>query len=304
MDLNDIVVFCEGRRDQELHGRGRRARRLPRSTVSRKLAQLEERLGVRLVQRTTRKLALTEIGEAYYVRCSRIVSDVLAAEQLVTDMQATPRGPALRITSSVDFSTLYLGGIVAEFLALHPEDQRRDRSDRSSLVDLIEDGYDLAIRFGQMPESTLIARRLCSISLLLVAAPGYLVRGVPKRRSKRLDSYDHCCSRRSSRNQTWMLYSGDQAHEFGRPARFASNNYGAVREVVTRRRWHRAALRLHDRARSRIGHLLLLRVARVADASDGGSTRSIRRPRPCRRAAARCFSIISRRRSFSPPWAR
>ena len=228
MDLNDIVVFAKVAETKSFTGAAD-ALGLPKSTVSRKLAQLEERLGVRLVQRTTRKLALTDIGDAYYERCARIVSDVVAAEQLVTDMQATPRG-RLRITSSVDFSTLYLGGIVAEFLAIHPEiNVEIEATER--VVDLIEEGYDLAVRFGPMPESTLIARRLCSISLLLVAAPGYLVRGVPKT-IEELDSYDHVLFTPGSRNQTWMLYSGDQAHEFGRPARFASNNYGAVREVA------------------------------------------------------------------------
>ena len=91
MDLNDIVVFTKVVETKSFTGAAD-ALGLPKSTVSRKLAQLEERLGVRLVQRTTRKLALTEIGEAYYERCSRIVADIHAAEQLVTDMQSTPRG--------------------------------------------------------------------------------------------------------------------------------------------------------------------------------------------------------------------
>src|SRR5215471_378869 len=144
MDLNDIVVFTKVVETKSFTGAAD-ALGLPKSTVSRKLAQLEERLGVRLIQRTTRKLALTEIGEAYYARCSRIVADVASAEQLVTDMQATPRG-RLRVTASVDFSTRYLGGIIAEFLAEHPDiNVELDGTDR--VVDLIEDGYDVAIRF-------------------------------------------------------------------------------------------------------------------------------------------------------------
>src|SRR6478752_4198040 len=106
MDLNDIVVFTKVVETKSFTGAAE-SLGLPKSTVSRKLAQLEERLGVRLVQRTTRKLALTEIGEAYYQRCARIVADVAQAEQLVTDMQATPRG-RLRITATVDFSTRWL----------------------------------------------------------------------------------------------------------------------------------------------------------------------------------------------------
>src|SRR5258706_8644512 len=171
MDLNDIVVFTKVVETRSFTGAAEQLG-LPKSTVSRKLAQLEERLGVRLVQRTTRKLALTDIGEAYFERCARIVADVVAAEQLVTDMQATPRG-RLRVSSTIDFTTLYLGGIIAEFLNQHPEIYVELEAS-NKLVDLIEDGFDVAVRFGPMPESTLIARRLCSISLILCASPAYL----------------------------------------------------------------------------------------------------------------------------------
>jgi DNA-binding transcriptional LysR family regulator len=229
MDLNDIVVFTKVVETKSFTGAAD-ALGLPKSTVSRKLAQLEERLGVRLVQRTTRKLALTEIGEAYYERCSRIVADIAAAEQLVTDMQSTPRG-RLRVTASVDFATRFLGEIVAEFLAQHPEiNVELEATDR--VVDLIEDGFDLAVRFGQMPESTLIARKLCSLSLVLVASPQYLAkRGVPKH-VEELDEHDHVLFTPASRNQTWTIVHGEHTYDFGRPARLASNNYGAVVDVA------------------------------------------------------------------------
>ncbi|MGE5182773.1 MAG: LysR substrate-binding domain-containing protein [Acidobacteriota bacterium] len=229
MDLNDIVVFTKVVETKSFTGAAD-VLGLPKSTVSRKLAQLEERLGVRLVQRTTRKLALTEIGEAYYERCSRIVADLAAAEQLVTDMQATPRG-RLRVSTSVDFATHYVGSIIADFLAEHPDvNIELEANDR--LVDLIEDGFDVAIRFGTLPESTLIARRLCSVGLGLVAAPSYIARrGTPKT-IEELDEHDRVLFAPSSRNPSWTLVSGDATYEFGRPSRFASNNYGAVRDVA------------------------------------------------------------------------
>jgi len=225
MDLNDIVVFTKVVETKSFTGAAD-ALGLPKSTVSRKLAQLEERLGVRLVQRTTRKLALTEIGEAYYERCARIVADIMSAEQLVTDMQSTPRG-RLRVTSSVDFATRWLGAIIAEFLGQHPEiNIELEATDK--VVDLIEDGFDLALRFGQMPESTLIARRLCAVSLIACASPAYLSRRGAPRQIEDLDDHDHVLFTPASRNQTWTLVHGDAAYEFGRPARFASNNFGAV----------------------------------------------------------------------------
>jgi len=231
MDLNDIIVFTKVAETKSFTGAAD-ALGLPKSTVSRKLAQLEERLGVRLVQRTTRKLALTEIGEAYYERCQRIVHDIHDAEQLVTDMQASPRG-RLRITASVDFSTRFLGGIIAEFLAANPEiNIELEATDR--VVDLIEDGFDLAVRIGPMIESTLIARRLASLSLVLCASPAYIsARGMPTNVDE-LDEHDHVLFTPSSRNQTWTLVNGDQSYEFGRPARLASNNFGTVVDVTRR----------------------------------------------------------------------
>jgi DNA-binding transcriptional LysR family regulator len=230
MDLNDIIVFTKVVETKSFTGAAD-ALGLPKSTVSRKLAQLEERLGVRLVQRTTRKLALTEIGEAYYERCARIVSDIHAAEQVVTDMQATPRG-RLRITASIDFTTRFLGNIVADFLAVHPDiNVELEGTDR--VVDMIEEGYDLAVRFGPMPESTLIARRLCALHLVLCASPAYLAKhGIPITVDD-LDAHDHVLFTPNSRNQAWTLVGpGEQQYEFGRPARLASNNYGAVVDVA------------------------------------------------------------------------
>src|SRR6185295_262982 len=147
MDLNDIVVFTKVVETKSFTGAAELLG-LPKSTVSRKLAQLEERLGVRLVQRTTRKLALTDIGQAYYERCARIVADLAAAEQLVTDMQASPRG-RVRVTAPIDLATRYLGTIIAEFLAMHADiNVELEATDR--IVDLIEEGFDVAIRFGPL----------------------------------------------------------------------------------------------------------------------------------------------------------
>jgi DNA-binding transcriptional LysR family regulator len=229
MDLNDIVVFTKVVETRSFTGAAEQLG-LPKSTISRKLAQLEERLGVRLVQRTTRKLALTDIGEAYYARCARIVADIHAAEQLVTDMQATPRG-RLKLTAPVDLSSRHLGAIISDFLAAHPDIfVELEATDR--VVDLIEEGFDVAVRFGDLPESTLIARRLCAIEAVLCATPAYLERrGAPKS-IEELDEHDRVLFTPSARIQSWTLVNGDASYEFGRPARFASNNVGAVREAA------------------------------------------------------------------------
>ncbi len=229
MDLNDIVVFTKVVETRSFTAAAEQLG-LPKSTVSRKLAQLEERLGVRLVQRTTRKLAITEIGEAYYARCARIVADVSAAEQVVTDMQATPRG-RLRISAPVDLSTRYLGSIIADFVARHADvNVELDASDHN--VDLIEEGFDLAVRIGPMPESSLIARRLCSLHSVLCASAGYLAKHGTPTAIEQLDDHERVIFIPNPRTQAWTLVHGDATYEFGRPARLASNNYGAVHDAA------------------------------------------------------------------------
>jgi DNA-binding transcriptional LysR family regulator len=157
-------------------------------------------------------------------------ADVAAAEQVVTDMQATPRG-RLRATAPADLSMRYLGTIVADFLAQHPDiNVELEASDR--IVDLIEEGFDVAVRFGALPESTLIARRLCTISSVLCASPAYLARRGTPRTIEELEDHDRVLFTPSPRIQSWTLGSGEQTYEFGRPARFASNNVGAVYEAV------------------------------------------------------------------------
>jgi DNA-binding transcriptional LysR family regulator len=229
MDLNDILVFTKVVETRSFTGAAE-VLGLPKSTVSRKLAQLEERLGVRLVQRTTRKLSLTEIGQTYYERCAQIVADVAAAEQLVTDMQTTPRG-RVRLTAPIDFSTRYLGAICADFGALYPDVTiELEASDR--MVDLIEEGFDLAVRFGALSESTLIARRLCRIDSLLVATPAYLARRGTPMGIEDIEEHERVLFAPNARVQSWALIHGETTYEFGRPARFASNNVGAVRDAV------------------------------------------------------------------------
>ncbi len=229
MDLNDIVVFTKVVETKSFTGAAEQLG-LPKSTVSRKVAQLEERLGVRLVQRTTRKLALTDIGEAYYERAARIVADLAAAEQIVTDMQATPRG-RLRMTAPIDFSMLYLGDILSSFLSAHGEiNIELDATDR--VVDLIEEGFDIGIRFGPLPESTLIARRLGSFEAVLVAAPSYLARKPAPTNVEELEDHDKVLFLPSTRTQGWTLVNGDQTYELQRPARYSSNNIMSVRDVV------------------------------------------------------------------------
>src|SRR5207249_3283938 len=126
---------------------------MPKSTVSRKISALEDRIGARLIQRTTRKLRLTEAGHLYFDRCARLVADAEEAEAAVAEMEAKPSG-LLRVT--VPLLSGELGETVAEFLRSYP-DVRADILCADRNVDLVAEGFDVAIRAGALADSTMIA---------------------------------------------------------------------------------------------------------------------------------------------------
>jgi DNA-binding transcriptional LysR family regulator len=230
MDLNEIVVFAKVVETRSFTAAAQQLG-LPKSTVSRKVAQLEERLAARLIQRTTRKLSLTEIGQAYYERCARIVTDIQMAEQLVGDMQSTPRG-LLKITAPIDLGAFRLGAITAAFCADHPDIYvNLDLSDR--IVDLVEEGMDLAIRFGPLGESSLVARRLSAVTMGLYAAPSYLAKRPPPAEPDDLAEHDLIAFVPHARFASWSLVGpGGATAELTPTARLTSNNLLAVREAA------------------------------------------------------------------------
>ena len=151
---------------------------MSKSSVSKSVSRLENRLGARLLNRTTRRLSLTEMGRAFHQRCSHIVEAAEAAELAVSRLQDSPRG-TLRINVPVSFGLRHLGSALPAFMAMYPE-LRVDIDFMDRRVDLIEEGYDLALRIGALSDSSLIARRLAPNRLLAVAAPAYLKRhGTP-----------------------------------------------------------------------------------------------------------------------------
>jgi DNA-binding transcriptional LysR family regulator len=144
---------------------------MSKSAVSKALSGLEDRLGARLLNRTTRRLSLTEVGRAYYERSARILAEAEEAELAVTRLQAAPRG-TLRINAPVSFGILHLGPALAEFMARYPELKVEiEFTDR--FVDLIEEGFDLAVRIASLPDSSLIARKLADNQMAVCAAPSY-----------------------------------------------------------------------------------------------------------------------------------
>jgi DNA-binding transcriptional LysR family regulator len=148
-------------------------RRLNMSTtmVSNHVQALEERLGARLLHRTTRKVSLTEIGKAYYDRCIQILADIEQADDIAGAMQSTPRG-TLRVYTATHVVP-FIAPVVSEFLAVHSE-VKVDLSMGEGTIDLIEEGFDVAIRLTPPPDSSLIVRSLATWRHVLCCSHGYI----------------------------------------------------------------------------------------------------------------------------------
>ena len=150
------------------------------SAVSRRIKDLEARLGAQLLIRTTRSMSLTDAGQGFYDRARAILAEVEEAEAEVADAGRALHGP-LRIAAPLSFGVRHLGPILAEFAAGHPDlELDIDLSDRQ--VDLVAEGFDLAVRIGSLRDSSMIARKLCDVRMIVCAAPGFVERhGMPRR---------------------------------------------------------------------------------------------------------------------------
>lgn len=160
-----------------------------KSVVSRRLKELEEHLGVELFHRTTRRMNLTNTGRAFYHQCVRILEDVLETELATSEAHGTLKGN-LKVALPSSFGVMHIGPAINEFLLLHPLIEfDLDFNDRQ--VDLMQEGFDLAIRIASLPDSSLIARRLASIQHVLCASPDYIEKhGVPQ---SPVDLSNHQC---------------------------------------------------------------------------------------------------------------
>ena len=197
--------------------------------VGKHIRELEERLGARLLARTTRRQSLTEIGRQYAERCRLILADIQAAESGAEAMRSTPRG-TLRISAPVSFGTHRLAPAMTDYLAAWPEvSLDLDLNDR--VVDMVEEGYDAAIRIGELRDSTLVARPLMDYRMMLCASPGYLKRAGTPKKPEDLAAHECLDFAPLNRRVRWNL-NGTES-EF--PAsRFRANNGQALRMAALR----------------------------------------------------------------------
>lgn len=197
--------------------------------VSRVVSRLEKRLGVRLLQRSTRSLAMTEVGRDLYERATGILS---AIEETAASIQGTLREPqgVLRLTSAVDLGVLLVNGWIASFLRRYPQ-ARVDAEFSNRTVDLIHEGFDLAIRVGPLADSTLSARKLGEVRCSLYASPTYL-RGISAPRHPRDLAAHQLLMFSVSRPPIWHLVKDGDHQQVSSPARFSSDNHIVIRDAA------------------------------------------------------------------------
>ena len=156
---------------------------MSKAAVSRYVSELEQRLGVRLMHRTTRKLSLTPEGEVFLARCRDILSSIEASEAEISTRSVTASG-LLKVSVPVSFGIRHLAPLWSEFLDRHPQ-VTLDVQLADRVIDLVDEGVDLAVRIARLPDSSLVSRRLASTRLVLCAAPSYLKRrGTPQHPSE------------------------------------------------------------------------------------------------------------------------
>lgn len=224
MDLNDLRYFALIVEHGGFSAAERHAH-ITKSKLSRRVALLEERLGVRLLQRNTRRLALTEAGRAFYEHCAAMMVEADAARQAIEQLRSEPSG-TVRMSCPIAMAQFYAARVVMDFMRQHPKVRiELDATDR--VVNLIEERVDVALRARDagLKDPGLIARRIASARLILVASPDYASSHPLPQEPQMLGDFDTIGSIREGAEQTWTLVSteGHEAQVGHRPRLLCSD---------------------------------------------------------------------------------
>ena len=224
--ISDFDIFARVARTGNMSAAGREMGLSP-AVVSKRISLLEERLGARLFQRTTRQLTLTETGEGYFKRVLDILSLISEADDFVSRRNTIPRG-LLKITAPTSFSRFHLAPFLPAFLEKYPEIQL-DLHLTDNFVDIIRDGYDLAIRIGALEDSSLVARKLSPDTRFMVASPAYLERNGPPKSLKDLENHNCLCA---GAQDLWALEGPGGNHSIRIKGNIRSNSAELIREAL------------------------------------------------------------------------
>ncbi len=205
---------------------------LSKAAVSKHVARLERSLGAKLLNRTTRRLSLTEVGAAFYEHCARVVAEAEAAELAVSRLRSEPRG-TLKLTAPAAFGHLHIAPAIPDFLARYPEvSVQMVMNDR--VVDLAEEGFDVAIRMTSKPAPNIVARRLAPIRWVVCAAPQYLKRQRAPRTPRELSEHNCLSYSFFELSGDWRFKTEDGEETVRVAGNFTVNNSEVVREAVLR----------------------------------------------------------------------
>lgn len=230
--LNDVAVFVQVVECGSFTAAAERLG-LSRSVVSKYITRLEGRLGARLLNRTTRRLSLTETGHLFFQRSQRALLEIEEAEAEVSRLQEAPRGK-LRINSPMSFGILHIAPALPEFLARYPDlSVEMNLDDRQ--VNLVEEGFDLAIRIAELPESSLIARRLAPCRHAVCATPAYFKSHGTPRKPQDLRRHNAITFRYQQTPDEWHFVSGQgEVTRVQIDGSLQMNNSLALREALLR----------------------------------------------------------------------
>jgi DNA-binding transcriptional LysR family regulator len=229
VDLVDVLAFV---RVVETGAFARAAERMDisKSILSRRVARLEAQLGARLLTRSAQGAQPTDIGEAYYARASNILAELEAAQEVVADAVTQIAGP-IRLTAPLSFGSEHLASALADFAHENPKvDFDVSLDDRT--VDLVGGGFDLAVRIGNLPDSSLVARKIAPVRALALASPDYLAaRGRPQK-PRDLADHDLLFYANIPAYEQWRFKVGDRWEHVRGKARFRADNGEMLREAA------------------------------------------------------------------------
>ncbi len=208
-DFEGLAMFAKVVEERSFAGAAR-AMGVSVATVSRAVSRLEERLGARLFNRTSRRLALTDFGHSLAERATRLYDEAEAAENAVREMSSRPRG-LIRFAVPMSFGLRWVAPLLPDFFRLYPE-IFIDLHLSDATVDLVGDGFDAALRIAVLPDSSLVARRLCGVSPVVLAAPGYLARHGEPRHPRELNGH-HCLGYAYRRRQDIWHFTNSAGEE-------------------------------------------------------------------------------------------
>lgn len=228
MDLNEISVFIEVVRSG---GFGKAAKKLgmPNSTVSSKISSLEKRLATTLIQRTTRRLTITQAGQAYFELCMKGLQEIQTAEREIVAAQAEPQG-LLRVTAPIDLGSKVLPAVLSSYVAKFPK-VKVELNLTDHITDLVGEKFDVAFRVGKLDDSSLIARRVGFANYALYAAPKYLkARGRPMQVQ---DLREHTClAFQPMGTEEWRLESKKGPAKIAISGPMVANNLSALKAFI------------------------------------------------------------------------